>query len=302
MKSTELNLIPFFVAVYEESSMSKAANRLGVSQPAVSKSLKRLREIYDDPLFHRSPTGVTPTTFAEDIYPALSASFKNFTSTLSATRDFDPKISERIFSIACMTPIAYQLMPELLLKIKSKAPNIDLEVHPLFTEDHESDLRLQRYDLVIDMKPLERTSLKVAKLGRESIKVIARQEHPRLSGEITVDEFLQEGHVAVSRWKSRSAILSNHHFQDLNKRRIVYRSPGVLEMLPVVCKTDYIALFPASAIDTMAKHYPIQSLETPFLDISEDICMLWHPSRTTENGHKWLRSQVQSVSKVIFKD
>ncbi|GEA52669.1 LysR family transcriptional regulator [Vibrio inusitatus NBRC 102082] len=302
MKSTELNLIPFFVAVYEESSMSKAANRLGVSQPAVSKALKRLREIYDDPLFHRSPAGVKPTTFAEDIYPALSASFKNFTSTLSAARDFDPKISERIFSIACMTTIAYQLMPELLVKIKSKAPNIALEVHPLFTEDHESDLRLQRYDLVIDMRPIERTSLKMAALGRESISVIAREGHPRLSGEITAEEFLQEDHVVVSRWKSRSAMLSSHHFQHLNKRRIVYRSPGVLEMLPVVCKTDYIALFPSSAIDTMAKHYPIQSLETPFLDISEDICMLWHPSRTTENGHKWLRSQVQSVSKMIFKE
>ncbi|GEM77891.1 LysR family transcriptional regulator [Vibrio superstes] len=300
MKSTELNLIPFFVAVYEESSMSKAANRLGVSQPAVSKSLKRLREIYDDPLFHRSPTGVTPTTFAVDIYPALSASFKNFTSTLSATRDFNPKDSHRIFSIACITTVAYQLMPDLLAAIKNKAPNIDLEVHPLFTEDHESDLRLQRYDLVIDMRPMERTSLKVIKLGRESIKVIAREGHPRLSGEITVEQFLAEGHIAVSRWKSRSALL--HHFKELDNRRIVYRSPGVLEVLPVVCGTDYLALFPVSIIETMATHFPIQTLEAPFLDISEDVCMLWHPSRTTENGHKWLRSQVQSVSKVIFKD
>ncbi|OBT13261.1 LysR family transcriptional regulator [Vibrio sp. UCD-FRSSP16_10] len=302
MKSTELNLIPFFVAVYEESSMSKAANRLGVSQPAVSKALKRLREIYDDPLFHRSPAGVKPTTFATDIYPALSASFKNFTSTLTATRDFDPKVSERIFSIACITLVGYQLMPELLKKVKSLAPNIDLDVHPLFTEDHESDLRLQRYDLVLDMRPTEKTSLKVEKLGTESIRAIVRKDHPRLSGAITVEAFLQEEHIAVSRWQSRSSFLSNHHFPEPNKRKIVYRSPGILEVLPVVSSTDYIALFPNSMLKQMESLYPIQVLEAPFVEISEDICMLWHASRTSEAGHKWLRTQILSVSKNMFND
>ncbi|CAM4159561.1 LysR family transcriptional regulator [Vibrio neonatus] len=302
MKSTELNLIPFFVAVYEESSMSKAANRLGVSQPAVSKALKRLREIYDDPLFHRSPAGVKPTTFASDIYPALSASFKNFTSTLTATRDFDPKVSERIFSIACIPLVGYRLMPELLLKIKSLAPNIDLDVHPLFTEDHESDLRLQRYDLVLDMRPVEKTSLKIEKLGTESVRAIVRQGHPRISDSISIEQFLAEEHIAVSRWQSRSSFLSNDHFPELSKRKIVYRSPGILEVLPVVSSTDYISLFPSSLIKQVGGNYPIQVLETSFLDISEDLCMLWHPSRTAEAGHKWLRTQIQSVSKSIFND
>ncbi len=77
MKSTELNLIPIFVAIYEEQNLSRAANRMDISQPAVSKALARLRDIYDEPLFHRTTSGVEPTTFAIDIYPAMAAALKN---------------------------------------------------------------------------------------------------------------------------------------------------------------------------------------------------------------------------------
>ena len=76
IRSTELNLIPIFVAIYEERSLSRAATRMEISQPAVSKALKRLREIYDDPLFHRKVAGMEPTSFAIDIYPAMAAALK----------------------------------------------------------------------------------------------------------------------------------------------------------------------------------------------------------------------------------
>lgn len=127
----------------------------------MSKALARLRDIYDEPLFHRSTSGVEPTSFAMDIYPAMVAALKNFTSTLSASSSFDPKVSNRIFSIACVSVASYELMPQLMRQIREQAPNIGLEVHPLFTEDYESDLRLQRYDLIIDLPPRGRTVLKM---------------------------------------------------------------------------------------------------------------------------------------------
>ncbi|MFM5480118.1 LysR family transcriptional regulator [Aeromonas veronii] len=86
IRSTELNLIPIFVAIYEERSLSRAATRMEISQPAVSKALKRLREIYGDPLFNRKVVGMEPTSFAIDIYPAMAAALKNFSSTLSTSR------------------------------------------------------------------------------------------------------------------------------------------------------------------------------------------------------------------------
>jgi len=160
IRSTELNLIPIFVAIYEERSLSRAATRMEISQPAVSKALKRLREIYDDPLFNRKVAGMEPTSFAIDIYPAMAAALKNFSSTLSTSRTFNPRTSQRVFSIACITLVSARLIPALLCKIREQAPGIALEVHPLFTEDMESDLRMQRYDLIIDMTQSGRSMLK----------------------------------------------------------------------------------------------------------------------------------------------
>ncbi|MDW2459423.1 LysR family transcriptional regulator, partial [Vibrio sp. 1249-1] len=114
MKPTDLNLIPIFIAIYEEGNLSKAAARLSITQPAVSKALARLRDIYDEPLFHRCTKGVEPTSFAMDIYPALLTSVQNFTSTLTASSEFDPKVSNRVFSIACVSVASFELLPQVM--------------------------------------------------------------------------------------------------------------------------------------------------------------------------------------------
>lgn len=295
MKSTELNLIPIFVAIYEEKNLSKAASRINVSQPAVSKALKRLREIYNDPLFHRNTAGVEPTVFATDIYPAMSTALKNFTSTLSASREFDPKISNRIFSIAVVSTLSYSLIPKLIQQIQLCAPNIALEVHPQFTEDLESDLRLQRYDLVIDLAPRERSVLKSEVIYTERLRVVCRENHPRIGDSISLTEFLSEAHVAASRWHSRSSLLNADDISELEARNIVIRAAGAFEMMPIISATDLIGMLPQSAIDDLGTYYKLKALDLPFDRQQHNLCMIWHPSRTVDRGHRWLRQQIKKA-------
>ncbi|WP_295902513.1 LysR family transcriptional regulator [uncultured Vibrio sp.] len=299
MKSTELNLIPIFVAIYEERSLSKAASRMNISQPAVSKALARLRDIYDEPLFHRTTTGVDPTAFASDIYPAMATALKNFTSTLSASRDFDPKTSNRVFSIACVSVASYELMPKVMALISQIAPSIALEIHPLFSEDSESDLRLQRHDMVIDMTPRGRTMLKHEAIATEELVVVFRHDHPRITDSISMEAFLKEGHVVVSRWHARKSLLSADDYADLEKRNIVYRAAGVVEMLPVIESSDYIGVMPLSSVNCFADKYQVKTLPLPFELPNLDLCMIWHPSRSNEPSHKWLRSKVKLASKQL---
>ncbi|SKC31656.1 MULTISPECIES: LysR family transcriptional regulator [Photobacterium] len=296
MKSTELNLIPIFVAIYEEKNLSKAASRMNVSQPAVSKALKRLREIYNDPLFHRNTTGVEPTVFATDIYPAMSTALKNFTSTLSASREFDPKISNRIFSIAVVSTVSYSLIPKLMQQIRLCAPNIALEVHPQFTEDLESDLRLQRYDLVIDLALRGRTVLKSEVIYTERLRVVCRENHPRIGDSISLAEFLSEEHVAASRWHSRSSLLNADDIGELEARNIVIRAAGAFEMMPIIGSTDMIGMLPQSAIDDLGAYYKLKALDLPFDGQQHDLCTIWHPSRTADSGHRWLRQQIKKAA------
>ncbi|KJG26821.1 LysR family transcriptional regulator [Photobacterium iliopiscarium] len=269
---------------------------MNVSQPAVSKALKRLREIYNDPLFHRNTTGVEPTVFSSDIYPAMSAALKNFTSTLSASREFDPKISNRIFSIAVVSTVSYSLIPKLMKQIRLCAPNISLEVHPQFTEDLESDLRLQRYDLVIDMALRGRTVLKSEVIYTESLRVVCRENHPRIGDSISLAEFLSEEHVAASRWHSRSSLLNADDISELEARNIVIRAAGAFEMMPIIGSTDMIGMLPQSAIDDLGSYYKLKALDLPFEGQQHDLCTIWHPSRTAESGHRWLRQQIKKAA------
>ncbi|POC41516.1 LysR family transcriptional regulator [Vibrio vulnificus] len=299
MKNTDLNLIPIFVAIFEEQNLSKAAARLDISQPAVSKALARLRDIYDEPLFHRSPSGVEPTSFAVDIYPAMLTAFKNFTSTLSASSEFEAKVSNRIFSIACVSVASYELMPQLLKKIRQHAPNISLEVHPLFTEDYESDLRLQRYDLIIDMAPRGWTTLKVEPIFSERLMVVCCADHPRIADACSVAQFLAEEHVVVSRWHARKSLMSEEDIADLAQRKIVYRASGALEMLPVIHGSEYIGMLPESTINAFAGTYNIKAVPLPFEHDIYDLCAIWHPSRSSESAHQWLRNQLKAAVKVL---
>ncbi|HAS8309263.1 TPA: LysR family transcriptional regulator [Vibrio vulnificus] len=299
MKNTDLNLIPIFVAIFEEQNLSKAAARLDISQPAVSKALARLRDIYDEPLFHRSPSGVEPTSFAVDIYPAMLTAFKNFTSTLSASSEFEAKVSNRIFSIACVSVASYELMPQLLKQIRQHAPNISLEVHPLFTEDYESDLRLQRYDLIIDMAPRGWTTLKVEPIFSERLMVVCCADHPRIADACSVAQFLAEEHVVVSRWHARKSLMSEEDIADLAQREIVYRASGALEMLPVIHGSEYIGMLPESTINAFAGTYNIKAVSLPFEHDVYDLCAIWHPSRSSESAHQWLRNQLKAAVKVL---
>ncbi|EGR0071582.1 LysR family transcriptional regulator [Vibrio vulnificus] len=299
MKNTDLNLIPIFVAIFEEQNLSKAAARLDISQPAVSKALARLRDIYDEPLFHRSPSGVEPTSFAVDIYPAMLTAFKNFTSTLSASSEFEAKVSNRIFSIACVSVASYELMPQLLKQIRQHAPNISLEVHPLFTEDYESDLRLQRYDLIIDMAPRGWTTLKVEPIFSERLMVVCCADHPRIADACSVAQFLAEEHVVVSRWHARRSLMSEEDIADLAQRKIVYRASGALEMLPVIHGSEYIGMLPESTINAFAGTYNIKAVSLPFEHDIYDLCAIWHPSRSSESAHQWLRNQLKAAVKVL---
>ncbi|MGY3947056.1 LysR family transcriptional regulator [Aeromonas allosaccharophila] len=295
IRSTELNLIPIFVAIYEERSLSRAATRMEISQPAVSKALKRLREIYDDPLFHRKVAGMEPTSFAIDIYPAMAAALKNFSSTLSTSRAFNPHTSQRVFSIACITLVSARLIPALLCKIRQQAPGIALEVHPLFTEDMESDLRMQRYDLIIDMTQSGRSMLKSEVLYAEQVKVVCASDHPRLGSDLTVEAYFTEEHVALAQWQVRGSMITAEHLPQMANRNIVVRVPSAMEMLPIIARSEIIGVLPHSTIETFAGIYDVRVLPFPFDESVFSLSAIWHPSRTAEAGHRWLRQQLFEV-------
>ncbi|MEH6453202.1 MAG: LysR family transcriptional regulator, partial [Psychromonas sp.] len=227
MKNTDLNLIPIFVAIYEERSLSKSAERLGITQPAVSKALKRLRDIYNDSLFLRDGSSMYPTPRSIDIYPALSTALSSYTSTISLNGGFNPATAERIYSFAVISGLGHTFLPTVFNRLREQAPNLYFEIHPKFSKDTELDLRLQRYDFVIDADHFAPSFIESRHLFNEEIVAVMNKDHPRIHDEMTLEQFLAEEHTVVSGWQLRSSIMKSAHISELNSRKIVYRSSGI---------------------------------------------------------------------------
>ncbi|PMG70584.1 hypothetical protein BCU84_03155 [Shewanella sp. 10N.286.51.B7] len=290
MKNTDLNLIPIFVAIYEECSLSKSANRLNITQPAVSKALKRLRDIYNDPLFLRDNSAMVPTPRAIDIYPALAAALTNYTSTIAIDGGFDSASAERVYSFAVISGLGHTFLPLVFSHLRKEAPHLHFEVHPIFSKDTELDLRLQRYDFVIDADHFSPSFIKSHHLFDEELVAVMNAEHPRIHDEMTLEQFLAEEHITVSGWQARSSIMRSAHISELDSRNVVYRTSTVTECLPLVSQTDLLAICAKSIVKQQGLLYKVKSFALPLDKNTLSIKLYWHPSRDTDAGHVWLRN------------
>ena len=298
MKTTDLNLIPVFVAIFEEKNLSRAAKRLDITQPAVSKALSRLRDVYEDTLFNRTRSGVEPTSYASALYPDMSAIINNFNATLSsANNSFDPASSVRSFSIACMHATDFFLLPELFAKIQKLSPGISLVVHPLTSSDYENDLSLGNYDLIIGLRPIGNTTLRHKTILTDQMKACCRTDHPRIERNIiSKEQFYAETHVAVTRETNREHVLSNNDMMALKARKIVYNASSFFETFPLIEQTDCIALLPSFMESTCRDKFSIKIFDLPFEFSDINISMYWHPRKTVDSAHKWLRNQIYATA------
>lgn len=289
MKNTDLNLIPIFVAIYEEQSLSKSAERLGITQPAVSKALKRLRDIYNDSLFLRDNSCMVATPRAIDIYPAMSAALTNYTSTITMDGGFDPTTAERVYSFAVISGLGHTFLPSAFKSLREQAPHLHFEIHPKFSKDTELDLRLQRYDFVIDAEHFAPSFINAQHLFDEEIVAVMNADHSRIDDDMTLAQFLAEEHTVVSGWQVRTSMMSKAHIAELNSRKVVYRSSGITECLPIVEKTDILALCSKTIVEKHMPIYNVKYFPLPLEKKSLSINLYWHPSRDTDPGHVWLR-------------
>lgn len=150
MKRFNLNLIYYFIAIYEEGNLTYAAERLNISQPSLSAHLKQLRDEYRDLLFVRKSYTLEPTPVANGLYPIFKEAHKLVSHSLPETHDFEPKECNYTFRIAAMSVSSSIILPRILDRIQKEAPNCVIEVVNI-KEDMVTDIREKKIDLVVDL-------------------------------------------------------------------------------------------------------------------------------------------------------
>lgn len=297
LRSIDLNLLPVFDAIMEAGQLSLAATRLGMSQPAISAALQRLRHTLDDELFIRTRQGMEPTPRARELHQQLAPQLTLLRDTLDPKGRFDPATSERRFTLISVDYFEVVVLPPLLARIQQQAPGVMLEVVTASDQMNEQ-LKKGHADMAIDAFVHDDDRLQREVMLEEKLVVVARKAHPVFKGRCSKKQFLEAQHVVLPDRNRRlplDQILNAPGWQ----RRTGARVTQFSSMLATAAGSDMIATVP----ERLARHYAspmgLQIMAFPVDVPPVPIYVVWPPALERDPAHRWLRQQLAHTLKAL---
>lgn len=291
MREFDLNLLLTFEAIYTAGNISRAADRLDLSQPALSNALGRLRKQLDDPLFVRSGNGVVPTLRAEEMIGPVRQALDTIRNGLLPANKFDPNTSERHFSMIVADPLESVVMGGIVSSLRPDT-RLSFELLPPQTVQVEDALLKFSLDLSVFLLPSRLSELNSVPLCPVDIVLIAREGHPRIHGTFDPEIFKKEKWVGLA---LKPGKLKNA--EKLTVWQRVESQPIVLvnkanSIAHIVAKTDMIGFVSSVYANEFSKMLGLQVIRTPTPVSNQKFHMAWHKRYDDDAGHKWLRDRV----------
>jgi DNA-binding transcriptional LysR family regulator len=296
MASLDLEWVAVFDEIYKTSNVSRAAERLDITQGAASTALNRLRAYFDDPLFSRTPRGMMPTPRAEALYPVLRGVREGLEQARTGRSTFVPAQAERSFRI-CMTDISeIVLVPILMNHLRVVAPRVSVEVEKI---SPESPRRLEdgEVDLAVGFMPQLEAGFYQQVLFSQRFVCVASQTHPRIGQRFTKAAFGREQHVLVSASGTGHAIIDKTLARAGVARRVALRVQNFLGVAGIVAATELIATVPSHYATVMQSRESIRILPMPHALPSYEVKQHWHARFHTDPGNAWLRRTMAELVK-----
>ena len=292
LRSFDLNLLVVFDAVFAEGNLTRAADRIGMTQPAVSNALARLRAALNDPLFERRGRGVEPTPRARALAKSVRQALDLLQAGLVRDAEFDFRTARAAFAVATEDVGDIVILPRLVSELAYSAPRVRVRVATERASAAIEALRRGRIDLAFDYIPIEGEELEVQHLLSEPRVVMARRDHPRVADGITLATYLSLQHVAFNRSVPGAAIVARELQRRGHARDIAMEVPHYLSMPAVLQHTDYIATVPRRVARALAEHYPLKMVPLPLPVEDLPIYMSWNRAHGASAAHRWFRSVV----------
>lgn len=291
----DLNLLYVFQVLIEELNVTKAANRLNVSQPAVSRSLARLRRAFNDPLFIRTSYGLSATARTESIAPYLVDTLKGLESLIQPPQ-FNPEVSQRRFIISTTDFGTLTVLPKILNDFYEQAPNAVLEVK-YWREETTFELDVSNIDIAIGVVSKESpNSIRAVKLGTDELVCFARSSHPDLKEGLTLEKYLSLNHAQVALGNSAREEVDKALDKMGHKRDISIILPNFAPAVRVVANSNLLLTIPrlfTTEVEAMTQDLVAHDL--PFDMKSFDYTMVWHERYQFDLGHQWLRGIIRNA-------
>lgn len=286
-RDIDLNLLHVFQALMRRRNVTRAAADLGLTQPAVSHAIERLRRSYRDPLFVRGGAGVEPTRRALQIAGPIADALGRIAATLGPG-DFVPAELDRTFRIGLVGYSGAHFVPTLMEKVASEAPRV--RVLPDIAAPGETERRLSggEIDVAVGVLAGLGESCERAPLLSDRFTVIARQDHPRIGQRLTLASYLACRHVRVSHYPTVDRALAQ-----LGKARdFAVSTENILSVPFMVGRSDLIATITRAIAVVYRGFCGLEMYDLPFDAGSYVIDMAWHVRDRADPGHAWFRSKL----------
>ncbi|GAM06257.1 LysR substrate-binding domain-containing protein [Novosphingobium sp. MBES04] len=297
----DLNLLPIFVALMEERSVTRAAERMGMTQPALSNALSRLRQMLQDQLFVRERYGIQPTPIALELSPLIAEALAQLDDAVLGQQAFDPAHAERLFTIAPNGYVEFVIVPAVLARLEKVAPGIKLRLPPFGNDLAETGVVSGTTALVLGRIVDPPDNLVVQHLMDEGLACAVRADHPAIGDAMTREQFETVKHVNIVPPGRMRAGLFQALAQQQLKRDVAISVTNFFAAAEMVAVTDYCATLP-SLICRQLMHDPrLKVLPAPVDLGSFPVEMAWHVRYRHDPAHRWLRALIGEVI-TDFKD
>ena len=292
LSDKDLNLFVVFDVIYTERNLTKAGQVLGITQPAVSNALSRLRENFNDDLFIRTSKGMTPTPVAENMVKDIRQALDLIRNSISESETFNPKTANATFIISIGDTSEYRLLPELIKNISKSAPGVDVQSY--LTPRHETpkELAAGNIDFAIDPPIHTDPSLSHEKIYEDPYVLVINKKHPfAKKKKISMEDYLSLSHIHIS--KDQQVL--GHVDTALNKigltRRIALRAQHFL-VAPYILEQSELAI---TTIKSFTRGRDFKILPLPFEVNPLVLHLYWHSNKNQDPSSKWMRELILST-------
>ena len=291
MSGLDLNLVRSFVAIYETQSVTKAAERLAVTQPTLSHSLAKLRSVYADQLFTRGAAGLSSTSLADQLYERFSRALLSLDGTLEDPKEFDPGRSTRMFRLAMSDMGTLSFTHAILQRFQGVAPHIEIDIQKIDDRVIE-DLSTGRLDVVIGNLPALASVSRSQPLFREHYVCLLSSAHPSIGSHLSVEEFGACRQIVLSTPTPGNQRIEEA-LADLGlTRRIVARVPHFSGLAQLLVQSDLLVVVPSRAARIYLQQGGLKVVDLPISLSDFEVRIYWHIRHETSPAHKWLLKEI----------
>lgn len=291
----DLQFLYVLEALYEEGSVTAAAERLGLSQTALSHGLARLRTRFGDPLFVKTASGMQPTPLAERLAHAARKVLREVRQDILRVVPFDPGKSDRIFTL-CMSDMGGAvLLHRIVKRIAAEAPGVRIRPLQVKPEDIAGQLASGQIDLAIGFYPEMDPGLFQQSLFRRTHVCIVRRDHPRIHATLSLRQFVDTPHILAATIAGANRIIDRELQRRGLRRRVALEVPYLLAVPNIIAESDYVAMVPTELAELSQRVAAVRILKMPMKSPEIVIRQYWHRRVHAEADSRWLRATIQAV-------